>query len=199
MNILIDLLPNNVVIEDKKYKINSDFRISILFELLMQDDNLSEEDKLCYALNLYYPTLPQNINEAVGKMLWFYKCGKDNYNNSSSKRKSKVIEQIYSFEYDDDYIYSAFLDQYGVDLQDIEYLHWWKFKAMFKALKEDNEIVKIIGYRSIDLSKLKDKNQREYYKNMKQLYEIPKSKNELETINQIQVASLNAKDLTQIL
>lgn len=199
MNILIDLLPNKVSIEDKEYEINSDFRTSILFELLMQDDNLSEEDKLYYALSLYYPILPQNISKAVEEMLWFYKCGKEVDNNNSSRGKNKVISQIYSFDYDDEYIYSAFLDQYGLDLQDIEFLHWWKFKAMFKALKEDNEIVKIIGYRSIDLSKVKDKSQREYYKNMKQLYEIPKSKNELEKINEIEEALLNGKDLSKIL
>ena len=39
--------------------------------------------------------------------------------------------------------------------QDIKYLHWWKFKAMFKSLKEDTEIVKIMRYRSMDLSKIK--------------------------------------------
>ncbi|WP_242840658.1 Gp15 family bacteriophage protein [Clostridium hydrogeniformans] len=45
------------------------------------------------------------------------------------------------------------LDQYGADLQNVEYLHWWKFKA----LKEDNEIFKIMGYRYMDLGKIKDK------------------------------------------
>lgn len=199
MNILIDLLPNKVIVEEKEYEINSDFRTSILFEMLMQDDNLSEEDKLYYALDLYYPILPENINKAVEEILWFYKCRKENDSNSSSRGKKKVTSQIYSFEHDDEYIYSAFLDQYGIDLQDIEFLHWWKFKAMFKALKEDNEIVKIIGYRSIDLSKVKDKSQREYYKNMKQLYEIPKSKDELEKINEIEEALLNGKGLSKIL
>ena len=47
--------------------------------------------------------------------------------------------------YDDDYIYSAFLSQYNIDLQDIKHLHWWKFKAMFKSLNEDNR-----KYFSID-------------------------------------------------
>ena len=191
MNILIDLLPTIVNINNVEYEINSDFRTSILFELLMQDDNLSEEDKLYYALNLYYPVLPQNINEAIEKILWFYKCGKDNYDNSSSKIKSKVIGQIYSFEHDDDYIYAAFMDQYGVDLQDIEYLHWWKFKAMFKSFKEDNEIVKIMGYRSMDLSKIKDKEEKAYYKKMQELYKLPISKDEKEKLDEITVALLN--------
>jgi len=42
----------------------------------------------------------------------------------------------------------------------------------FKALKEDNEIVKIMGYRAVDLGKIKDKEQKAYYKKMKDLYKI---------------------------
>ena len=36
MNILIDELPESVEIEGVEYEINTDFRISILFELLMR-------------------------------------------------------------------------------------------------------------------------------------------------------------------
>ena len=54
-------------------------------------------------------------------------------------------EQIDDYdEFDNDLIYSAFKDQYSIDLQEIEYLHWWKFKAMFDALKDDNKIVEIM-------------------------------------------------------
>ncbi|MGU9129676.1 Gp15 family bacteriophage protein, partial [Clostridium perfringens] len=37
-NILLDKLPTKVKIGGKFYNINSDFRVSILFELLMQDE-----------------------------------------------------------------------------------------------------------------------------------------------------------------
>ena len=200
MNILIDLLSSVVEIDGKEYEINSDFRTSILFELLMQDDTLNDKQKINNALLLYYPVIPENINAAIDKILWFYRCGKD-LSESKGKGSSKNNTQIYSFDYDDDYIYSAFLDQYGVDLQDIEYLHWWKFKAMFKALKEDNMIVKIMGYRSTDLSKIKDKQQREHCKKMKDLYRIPKamSKSEKEKISDIENALLGGGDISKIL
>lgn len=200
MNILIDLLPKEVTIDNKEYKINSDFRTSILFELLMQDSSIGEEDKILMALQLYYPQIPENINEAIDKMLWFYKCGKENASSKGSG-KGKSVTQIYSFEYDDDYIYAAFMDQYGIDLQDIDYLHWWKFKAMFKSLKEDNEIVKIMGYRSIDISKIKDKEQKAYYKKMKDLYKIPTqiSKDEEEKLKEIEKALQNGGDLSKLL
>ncbi|MFX0548203.1 bacteriophage Gp15 family protein [Hathewaya histolytica] len=199
MNILIDILPTTVNIEGEDYEINSDFRTSILFEILMQDSELNHENKIIQALQLYYPTIPKNINEAVEKILWFYRCGKDEI-KSKNKGAGKTI-QVYSYEYDDDYIYSAFLDQYGVDLQDMEYLHWWKFKAMFKSLKEDNELVKIMGYRVIDLGKIKDKEQKNYYKKMKELYKIPTniSKNEKEKLNKIEEILLNGGDLDKIL
>ena len=190
MNLLIDLVPKTITIDNKEYEINSDFRTSILFELLMQDKSIKDNDKIYLALELYYPNIPDDINSAIEKMLWFYRCGKDLI-TSKRKGKGKSDIKIYSFEYDDDYIYAAFMDQYGIDLQDIKYLHWWKFKAMFKSLKEDTEIVKIMRYRSMDLSKIKDKNEKAYYKKMQELYKIPISKDEQEKLEEIERALLN--------
>ena len=87
-------------------------------------------------------------------------------------------KQIYSYEFDDELIYSAFRDQYRINLQTIPYLHWWEFKAMFSGLKEDNLIVKIMGYRAMDLSKIKDKEEKKYYKKLKKLYALPDMRTE---------------------
>lgn len=197
MNLLIDLVPKTITIDNKEYEINSDFRTSILFELLMQDKSIKDNDKIYLALELYYPNIPDDINSAIEKMLWFYRCGKDLI-TSKRKGKGKSDIQIYSFEHDDDYIYAAFIDQYGIDLQDIDQLHWWKFKAMFKSLKENNEIVKIMKYRSMDLSKIKDKEEKAYYKKMQNLYKIPVSKNEQEKLDEIEKALLNGEDISKL-
>ncbi len=74
---LVDLVPTSVTIDGEKYEINSNFRTSILFELMISDTELSEKQKLEQALKLYYPIIPANINEAIEKILWFYRCGKD--------------------------------------------------------------------------------------------------------------------------
>lgn len=201
MNLLIDLVPTSVEIEGIEYEINSNFRTSILFELLMQDMELSEEDKIIQALELYYPKLPKDINKAIEGILWFYRCGKDEIESKTKNKRTGKSTNVYSFNYDDDYIYSAFLDQYNIDLQDIDYLHWWKFKAMFKALKEDNEIVKIMGYRAMDINKIKDKEEKAYYNKMKELYKIPSniSKDEKEKLSEIEEILLNGGDLSKVL
>jgi len=190
MNILIDILPKSVKVDDEEYSINTNFRINMMFELLMQDDSFSQEEKLYMALELYYNKIPDNITLAVDKMLWFYKCGKEDVEVKQEKDNVEIETEaeesednkskIYSFEHDDEYIYSAFLDQYGIDLQDIENLHWWKFKALFKGLKEDNLIFKIMSYRSIKISNDMSDTDKKYYRKMKEIYALPDNRTEEE-------------------
>ena len=177
MNILIDLLPSSVKIDGTEYEINSDFRTSVLFSLLMEDDNLSEEEKVLQALNLYYPVVPNNLEEAIEQIKWFYSCGKLD-NPIGNKKVRASSKKVFDFEVDANYIYSAFMSQYNIDLQDIEELHWWKFKALLEGLKEDNKLSKIIEYRSVDLSKIKDKEQRKFYKDMQKQYSLNKESKE---------------------
>ena len=183
INILIDELPKKAGNVD----INSDFRISILFELLMQDNELSEEEKVEQALILYYPNLEEitDYKEAIENIIWFYKCGKkemkENVDEESNMKNRQ--KQIYSYEFDAEYIYSAFMEQYNIDLNSIEYLHWWKFKALFNSLNENILFSKIMSYRAMDLSRIKDKEMKKYYKKMKDLYSLPDMRSEEEKEN----------------
>ena len=170
-NLILNRLPQ---ITPNKLKIRTDFRETIKFELLMQDKTIKDEEKVILALNLYYYDISQikNANLAVNDILWFYKGGKELNSNSKEGEKNKE-KQIYNYEFDADYIYSAFMDQYKIDLNSISYLHWWKFKAMFNGLKADNRIIEIMGYRAMDLSKIKDKEERKRYRKLQKLYALP--------------------------
>lgn len=194
-NIILDVLPETVEIDGVEYQINSDFRISILFELLMQDDEVGKRQKLMSGLRLYYPVVPQNLTEAVDKMIWFYRCGREAEEDRPGKSGGRA-KQVYSFQYDDDYIYAAFLEQYGIDLQDVEDLHWWKFRALFKGLREDTEIVKIMEYRSIEITSKMSKEQREFYKKMQSVHALPIPDAEKEANDLLTEALLHGGDLT---
>ena len=199
MNILIDVLPESVTVDGEEYEICTDFRTSMLFELLMQDNEVKPQDKTKKALKLYYPVIPANINEAVEAILWFYRCGKEDNPQRQKMNAKKGKTRVYSFEYDDDYIYAAFMTQYGIDLQDIEYLHWWKFRAMFHSLTNQNEFVKIMEYRSIEIKSDMSKEQQSFYRKMKRLHALPVAKSEDEKMNAIEKALLNGGDLTGLL
>lgn len=168
-SILINKLPVDVNINGVLYNINSDYRTSIIFAKIIEENELTE-DIIIKILELYYPIIPEDIEQAINYIFWFYTCGK---NGEESRVKSNGNnKKIYDYEADSTYIYSAFLSQYKIDLQDIDYLHWWKFKALFESLSENNEIVKIMQYRSMDLSKIQDKEQKKFYKKMKDIYKL---------------------------
>ena len=168
-NILIDELPK--IIDGTP--INTDFRVCILFELLMQDKDLNESQKLNLAINLFYSEPVYHNKKAIENMIWFYSCGRNLKHESSNK-------VIYSFEYDAEYIFSAFLAQYNIDLNSIEYMHWWKFRSLFNGLNEDHIFTKIMGYRSINLAEIKDKEMRKYYRNLQFKYRLPDNRTEEE-------------------
>lgn len=179
-NILIDPLPLSVNLGGRDFLISADFRTSILFEQLMQDTGLSKGEKITTALALYFPDgVPVSLAaEACLEITNFYCCGSVDDTAEEGARMQKAmggkrLKRIYDYDFDAPYIYAAFLDQYGIDLQDIEFLHWWKFHALFLGLKEDNEICKIMTYRAINLADIKNRSERQRYAALQARYRLP--------------------------
>ncbi|WP_313525260.1 bacteriophage Gp15 family protein [Anaerotignum sp.] len=199
MNLLIDPLPEKITIDDKEYPIRWDFRVGILYELMMLDEDVKGAEKPLLALRLFYPEIPPNWKKALEGIQWFY-CGGDE-KKSFSKRKGgqKKRERIYSFEQDAAYIYSAFLEQYNLDLTEAWQLHWWRFRALFQGIREDTEFAKIMGYRAMEISEGMAKEQREFYRRMKEIHRLPISKGEEEKLSAIESALMSGGDLTGLL
>ena len=170
MNIFTNKLPQKL----NGNKINTDFRISIQFEEILLNNEISQTDKTIKALKLYYPEIDKitDIEQAIEDMIWFYQCGKEKKELANSNKKQEE-KQIYNYEFDSNYIATSFYEQYKINLWDIEYMHWWKFKGLLEGLSEDTKFSKIIGYRAMDLSKIKDKELQRFYKSMKKAYGLP--------------------------
>ena len=194
MGLLTGKLPDTVVVNGMEYALNTDYRIAIRFEEMLLAGDGADEDVVRKALELFYPVVPPDLGQAVDFILWFYSGGKEGQNNGGPKTGA-----AYSFEEDDEYIYSAFLDQYGIDLQEVEYLHWWRFKAMFKALKDDNEIVKIIGYRGVKITSDMPDGQKKFYRDMKKRYRLKKVTREDEAmLTEVESILLGTGDLSEL-
>jgi len=175
-NIIIDTLPSSVKIEGRVYKINSDFRAGIELEYILSDNQSTPKDKMLSMFDLYYgDTVPRNKKEAVDAVLDFYKSGKtppSAREEETQEESSKKTKKVYDFRYDDEYIYSAFLQCYGLDLCSCS-LHWWQFMALFRSLPEDTLIVSIMSYRAADTSKIKNRADRERIAKLKEVYALP--------------------------
>lgn len=200
MNILIDDMgyPDQAIVNGERYEIRTNFRTSILFELMMQDDGLDERTKVWKGLNLYFPVIPDDLSAAVDAALWFYRCGREETMLQKRMAERKGKKQIYSFEHDAGRIYAAFLLAYKIDLQDIEYMHWWRFRYLFESLPKDCEFVRAMEYRSVELDKVPE-GQKEWYGKMKRMYALPLSKEEDNRQTAIENALLNGGDLSGLL
>lgn len=177
---MFNKLPQTIKIKNKKYRINTDFRFMISFETKMRGiETLPSEEQekiLLQALVNFCPAFFERnkVNEdditlLSRRMLWFYSCGRKNYHKIGNG-SSGHMHQIYSYEYDDEYIYGAFYEQYRIDLSTAK-LHWWKFRALFISLKSDTQFEQIKAYRTYkgtDKDKLK----------LKKYWELPQNKNE---------------------
>ena len=127
-------------------------------------------------LQLYYPVIPlDHIEEAIDKMLWFYRCGKDEEKEEDDKNKRYKRKEdkspAYSFNEDGAYIYAAFKEQYDMDLSSEEPLHWWRFIALFESLGENTKISQIMFYRKVKVNDM-PKEKRVFYNEMKKIYAL---------------------------
>lgn len=174
MNILLDKLPETIVIGENEYFADTDFRTMIIFEKIITDDKLDARTKVGMMVDLILTeTQPVEKALAVDGIIYLYSCGKRTERNSAPNKNGNVVlrqKMYYDYDQDAPYIYGAFMSQYGIDLNSIDYMHWWKFQALFRSLNSDNKIVEIMGYRATDLSKIKNDDERHRIQELQRVY-----------------------------
>lgn len=140
-------LPDSVIVKGREFKVYTDFRVWMKFEISLtkmhKDDLLSigylfpdEKPKYCSINSLLEFSRPRN---ELPRQIF---------------GGSDVV--IIDYELDADLIYSAFLGQYGIDLVDIEYLHWHKFLALLSGVNDNTRLREIMGYRCYEPSTEKE-------------------------------------------
>lgn len=216
---MIEKPPMSVDVGGLNYDIDPDFRTMIEIEGLITGKSVTEKQKAfaneivqfnpefsfeeaCAnakyyeALRLFYKgNIPEDLEDAIETLIWFYGCGKQ---EQETKHSGKLI---YSYQHDFDYINAGFLQDYKIDLLEVEFLHWWRFVSLFSALRDDCKIREIMGYRGAD-TKGMDKEQKKFIKKMQKLYALPEdglSKEEKELKDKLRDALLNGGDVSGIL
>lgn len=140
-NIMLDKLPT----EYEGYPINSDFRIGIQMFQALSDNELSDMEKICKACELLFDvegveSFPDFTTMQKG-MQWFLS---DWYTDNTKKKDKEEHddmdydkEERKDMDYDIDQwrIYSAFLTQFGIDLNAVD-MHFWVFMGLLSTLEE---------------------------------------------------------------
>lgn len=168
MNVLTDKFPTKININNKILKINSDFRNCIkIIEAFEDEDLLDEEKYLVLVKRLYVDNVDdEDLQEAIIKGIKFLDLGEKNEDNEEN------LKRLYSFSKDDNYIYTGIRQSHNIDLNSIEYLHWWNFVFLFLDIGQDCIFNQLIYYRKRKNEGKLTKEEKKVYISMRKILDL---------------------------
>lgn len=178
--------PEYVKVGDKKYKINTDFRVAIECNNIAQDDSIGDTER---PLAIIYKLFgdegldnPQDWEKLLELGIKYLSLGKD----TTSIDKNTEIDM--DFSEDMDYIEASFMSDYRIDLAETK-MHWWKFYNLLEGLSNSEIgncciLNRVRNLRTFDLSQIKDNKERERLAKAKEMVSLKNNKHEVELTEQ---------------
>lgn len=114
---------------------------------------------------MVYVDMPQDIEQAIIKAHLFLNGGEITESDDPPMR-------LYSFAKDANYIFAAFRQTHGIDLQTTD-LHWWKFLALFMDLGSETTFCQLVGLRKRIKTGKATKEERETAREMGEVFDVP--------------------------
>jgi hypothetical protein len=167
MNILVDDLPEAVEVGGKSYPINTDFRSCLRTIMACEDGELTGYEKSMVILTNLFPKIPDDLDAALEKAQWFLDGGE----RQQEQTEERPQPRVYSFAKDSNFIFAAFRQTHGIDLQTVD-LHWWKFIALFMDIGQDTTFSQLTALRKRVKTGKASKEEREAAKELGYVFEI---------------------------
>ena len=149
---------------------------------LVEDDSVPWRIKCGLLLQWYLDQIPDDIEAAIYALGDFLMCKRMYQDDLEDKEEEQQRsgKPVFSFSEDAGCIYAAFREAYGIDLQQIDYMHWWEFRSLFDWLPDGTEIKQRIMYRSIDPGTIRDKDERKRIKKIQRAVALKKKQRKLD-------------------
>lgn len=171
MNILTDQLPKAIRIGERVYPVNSDFRDCLRIILAFEDNDLTWVEKQIILLENLYAEMPPEAHaqDAILKGIKFLNGGEDDKGDGDQP----TPKRLYSFNKDARFVFAAFQQTHGIDLQTIPYLHWWHFMTLFMDLGSETMFCSLIGLRKRIKTGKATKEEKEVAREMGDIIDVP--------------------------
>lgn len=129
---MIGSLPTSLEISGKEYEIRSDYRVALTIFEALEDTELADYEKAEVVIQcLYVDDIPEEVKqEALEKAVWFLDCGDEPEQNHIKKKP------LYSWEQDEQIIFSAVNKVAGKEIRSEKYIHFWTFIGYFNEIGE---------------------------------------------------------------
>lgn len=138
MNLAKKKLPDTVEVEGSFYSIHTEHYNWFRFAQLLEDKETTFSD-FDY---LYKNEKPEDRKKGFEALLNFYYEKKELPRPDTESDSTRVLD----YTLDSDFIYSAFLECYGIDLIDTP-MHWHKVRALINGI-HSTKLNDVMSYRS---------------------------------------------------
>ena len=159
------------LVNNNKYKINTDFRVALKCNEIAESD-VSEEEKALAIIYLLFGDDGLDNTDDWEKLLKvalkYLTLNKENNNN-------EYKEANMSFEQDWGYIQASFFSDYNIDLSNTK-MHWWQFYDLVCGLTEKCVLNRVRFVRDFDISQIKDSKEKEKWIKQKEMLALKKEK-----------------------
>lgn len=171
------MYPEYVEIENKRYKINTDFRVAIECNRIAEDNNIGDLERALAVIYTLFGEEGINTPDHYEKLLElaekYLLCGKEVETSNNDKPDMDFVEDM-------DYIEASFMSDYHIDLTNTD-MHWWKFNNLMNGLSNSEMgnccvLNRIRNLRTFDVSQIKDKKEKEKIIKAKKQVELKKYK-----------------------
>ncbi len=161
MSFITEPLYDFIEFENKTYTVTAAFDIVLNVQRLYREKALSDWDKLNKALELLCPDRKVKLLEILERVKLLNMIYDTQIKTKPRPRVGKPMKVV-DFEQDGEYIYASFLQDYKIDLIDVQgKLHWQKFIALFQGLSEQTKIKQIMQIRGREIPAPTKYNQEE--------------------------------------
>ena len=167
MNILVDRLPTTIEIDGASYRIDADFRTCLRIIMAFEDSDLTLLEKNLLFYNNLFIDKPEDVKAALEYGVVFLDCGK-----SEEESNTNTGLRVFSWNKDANLIYSAFQQTHGIDLNAVEFMHWWRFVALFMDMGSDTAFCNLVGLRQKVMTGKASKEERQAAREMGQMFVV---------------------------
>lgn len=178
------------LVNNKKYKINTDFRVALRCNEVAES-NVSQEEKALAIIYLLFGDEgldnPNDWEKLLKIALKYLNVNKDNDKDNETEEANMDFKQDWS------YIRTSFFYDYGIDLENTQ-MHWWKFYELLSGLSEHCILSRIRFVRDFDISQIKDRKEKEKWIKQKKAVAL-KKKERIKTDEEKELDELFEKQL----
>lgn len=164
--------PNFAQVKNKKYKINTDYRVALKCNEVA-NSGVSEEERAMAIIYLLYGDEglknSQDWSDLLIIALKYLSCGKEKQEDAEEEQEVDM-----DFEQDWEYIRTSFFYDYNVKLDSGTYMHWWEFYNLLCGLSEKCILNRVRYIRNFDLEQIKDSKEREKWAKQKEQLALKK-------------------------